>query len=70
MTETKIFKISGMHCVACAMNIDGELEDSKGIEEATTNYAKQETQVKFNSNEINTEKIISIIEKVGYKVSI
>jgi len=24
-------KINGMHCVSCAMNIDGDLEDTEGV---------------------------------------
>ena len=43
-----IFKINGMHCTACAMNIDGDLEDTEGIQEASTNYAKQITEVSYN----------------------
>ncbi len=40
MNKKVIFKIQGMHCTSCAMNIDGELEDTEGIKEAKTNYAK------------------------------
>lgn len=66
MIETKTFRISGMHCTSCAMNIDGELEDIAGVVEATTNYAKQETVVKFDADVIQTERIIEVIKAVGY----
>lgn len=59
--------IFGMHCTACAMNIDGELEDAEGVKEAKTNYAKQQTEVTFNPQKINPEKIISIIRKIDDK---
>ena len=36
----KSFSIKGMYCSACAMNIDGELEDTEGVEESNTNYVK------------------------------
>jgi P-type Cu+ transporter len=62
----KKFKISGMHCTSCAMNIDGELEDTKGIKQANTNYAKSQTEVEFDENKITDKQIISIIEKAGY----
>ena len=62
----KKFKISGMHCTSCAMNIDGELEDTKGIKQANTNYAKSQTEVEFDENIITDKQIISIIEKTGY----
>lgn len=62
----KMFKISGMHCTACAMSIDGDLEDSEGIKSANTNYAKSQTEVEFDEKKITDKKIISIIEKTGY----
>lgn len=65
MTSTT-FKIKGMHCTSCAFNIDGELEDIDGIKEASTNYAKAQTEVKFDPQKITPEKIINVIKKVGY----
>lgn len=62
-----MFKITGMHCTACAINIDGELEDTQGVKESNTNYAKTTTEVIFDSSKISTETIIAIIEKLGYK---
>lgn len=59
-------KIDGMHCTSCAMNIDGELEDTEGVKSSTTNYAKQHTEVEFNEEKIDQSKIIEIIKKVGY----
>lgn len=63
-------QITGMHCTACVMNIDGELEDTAGVTESNTNYAKAETQVSFNSNEITLEKIIAILDRIGYKATL
>lgn len=65
MTKKK-FKISGMHCTSCAMNIDGDLEDTDGIKQANTNYAKSQTEVEFDENKITDKKIINIIAKTGY----
>lgn len=70
MIKTAKFKIMGMHCNSCAMNIDGELEDTNGISSANTSYAKSQTEVKFNSDKISLEKIGKIIEKVGYQTEI
>ncbi len=61
-----LLKITGMHCSSCAMDIDGELEDTEGVKESRTNYAKQKTEVEFNSEEISEDKIISLIQKLGY----
>jgi Cu+-exporting ATPase len=61
-----ILKITGMHCTSCAMNIDGELEDTEGIKQSNTNYAKQQTEVEFDEKKIDEKKILKIISSVGY----
>lgn len=69
MTRLKL-KIDGMHCTSCAMNIDGELEDSEGVKESNTNYAKQITEVEFDESKIKVEKVIEIIKSVGYTATV
>ena len=66
----KIFKIKGMHCTACAMDIDGELEDTEGINLSNTNYAKEQTEVVFDELKIKEKEIIRIVSKLGYSVSL
>lgn len=66
MIKTIVLSIKGMHCISCAMDIDGELEDN-GVKCAKTNYAKSKTEVEFDENRINEEKIIQIIKKTGYE---
>jgi len=58
-------KINGMHCTSCAMSIDGELEDTDGIKQSNTNYAKQKTEVTFDPEKITVDQIISIIKKLN-----
>lgn len=48
------------------MNIDGELEDTEGIKSASTNYAKQYTEVEFDEEKLDESMIIEIIKNVGY----
>lgn len=59
-----VLNILGMHCTSCAMNIDGELEDTEGVKESRTNYAKQQTQVTFDPEIVSVNKLISIIRKI------
>ncbi len=65
----KTFKIEGMHCASCAMNIDGELEDTAGVKDVRTNYAKALTEVEYDEDLINNNKIIEVIKKAGYIAS-
>lgn len=52
------------------MNIDGELEDTEGVKEASTNYASQKTEVTFDEEKVAEEKIIALIEGLGYTASV
>lgn len=63
-------KIFGMHCSSCAMNIDFDLEDLDGIKTAKTSYAKQESEIEFDEEKIDAQKIIETIRKTGYESEI
>ena len=63
-------KISGMHCVSCAMNIDGALEDLSGVKAAKTNYAKAETVVEYDDKTTNEGEIIKTIVGTGYTAEV
>ncbi|MBI2033227.1 MAG: heavy-metal-associated domain-containing protein [Candidatus Levybacteria bacterium] len=55
-----------MHCTSCAMNIDGELEDTEGVKNVSTSYAKQEVLLSFDPTIVSEEEIIAKIKKIGY----
>lgn len=62
-------KIAGMHCSSCAMNIDFDLEDLEGVSLVKTNYARAETDIEFDSEKLQLNKILDQIEKTGYKAN-
>jgi copper chaperone CopZ len=61
------FKVEGMHCTSCALLIDEELEETKGIRQSRTNYARQVAEVEFDEQQVDEEKIQAIIAQIGYK---
>ena len=65
----QIFKISGMHCTGCTLEIDDILEETEGVEESNTHYAKAQTEVKFDPEKVSVDKIIKLIKTVGYDAS-
>ncbi len=66
----QVIKISGMTCTACALTIDGDLEDLEGVKKAQTNYAKGECVVEFDPSRVTQEKLLKTIEKEGYKATL
>lgn len=57
-----------MHCASCATMIDLDLEDLPGVKKSSTNYAKQITQVEFDSSLVPVEILKSTIAKAGYNI--
>lgn len=62
-----VFKIAGMHCTSCALDIDGTLEDTAGVVSANTNYARSQTEVQFDEDKIQHKKITDILKNLGYE---
>lgn len=67
--ETITLTIEGMHCTSCAMNIDGALEETEGVFEATTNYAKSSVEVNYDPEKVRIEDLVKAVEKTGYKIA-
>jgi len=61
------FQIEGMHCVGCAMTVDGALEDLSGVKSASTNYAKQFADVEYDERKITEAHIVKAIKEAGYQ---
>ena len=62
----KQFRVQGMHCVGCAMTVDGALEDLAGVKSASTSYAKQVVEVVYDETKVTEKKLIEAVQKAGY----
>jgi len=60
--------ISGMHCASCAMNIDGALEDTKGVFSSETSYAKARVKVIYDPEKLSQTQVVNVIKAQGYDV--
>lgn len=63
------FQIQGMHCVGCAMTVDGAIEDLPGVKTASTNYARQVVDVEYDEKKTDEAQIIDAVQKAGYKAA-
>jgi len=66
-SEKAVIKISGMHCAACALNIEKSLKKNKGILSASVNYASEKAYVDFDPSLTSLEKIQKTIKDTGYE---
>lgn len=62
----KKFKIVDMHCSSCALSIDMDLEDLEGIKFSNTSYAKGETEVEYDPEKVDEQKVLEAIKNTGY----
>ncbi|MBI5931299.1 MAG: heavy-metal-associated domain-containing protein [Chloroflexi bacterium] len=60
------FKIQGMHCVGCAMTIDGAVEDLPGVKSASTNYKRQTSLIEYDETKVTEAEILQAIQDAGY----
>ena len=68
--KTITLKIEGMHCVSCAFDIDGVLEETEGVKKAQTNYAKAEVVIEFDNGMLSEKRLITIIQNSGYTATL
>lgn len=66
--KTITFKLSGLHCTSCSLNIDDALEDLPGVISASTSYAKQESVITYDPALADPLQFRPEIENLGYKV--
>ena len=65
---TITLKLSGLHCTACSLNIDGEIEELKGVLSSNTSYARQESVITYDDKLVTPSAFKKVIEKLGYKI--
>ena len=68
--KTIKLNLEGLHCTSCIMNIEGELEDTPGVKKVKASFAKSEAEVTFDEALVSPEKIVGIINKLGYQAEI
>jgi len=68
MTEKINLNISGMTCVNCSNGIEKFLNRQKGVLKTKVSFASSEGEFQIDSKLFSREKLISQIEKLGYKV--
>lgn len=62
----KNFKISGMHCTSCALNIEKKLARVNGVEKASVSYANESAHVVMKDGEMIDKEIKQAVSSLGY----
>jgi copper chaperone CopZ len=62
----KTYRVEGMHCPNCAMNVESIEDDLPGIKQVSASYQKGQMVVEFDETLVSEAEIFSAVEKKGY----
>jgi copper chaperone len=65
----KTYRVEGMHCSNCAMDIEGIEDELPGITQIYASYQKGRMVVEFDEAVVSEMQIITAVNKRGYKAS-
>lgn len=68
MTNTRTFKIKGMHCASCASRIEKTLKAVQGVLSVEVNYGTESAKIVYDAQTAPHEKMSSHIEPLGYSL--
>lgn len=62
--------ISGMHCGGCATGLTAMLKRTEGVLKAEVSYEERRAVVAYDPAKTSPDKIVDVIEKMGYKAAV
>ena len=62
------YKVRGMSCTACALNIEKTLKNIDGVKQASVNFADKSAKIEFNEDKIDFNYLQKKIKEIGYKL--
>ena len=63
----KTFRMEGMHCPNCAMNVESIEDDLPGIKQVSASYQKGWMEVEFDEAKVTEAQILAAVAKRGYQ---
>jgi len=66
--KTERFQLETLTCPSCVTRIEGVLKNEPGVENAKVLFNSSSVRVEYNSEKVTTEKLVEVIQKIGYPV--
>lgn len=60
------FRVTNMHCSACAMALEGIEDELDGVARVSASYHKQEMDVEFDESKVTAAQIVAAVKEMGY----
>jgi len=62
------YPVLGMTCASCVRKIETVLNKTKGVTEATVNFATEKVTIEYDNDKLNLDEIKKIIKSIGYEL--
>ncbi len=69
-TERVVIGVEGMYCDSCAAGIKAMLKRTPGVISVDVSYARKEAVVDYDQKKTTPEKIIAVVNNLGYKARV
>lgn len=69
MTQSKIYKVKGMHCASCAATIEKTLKKIPEVASAEVNFGTETAKVSFKDAQVDISLLSEKIKPFGYSFS-
>jgi len=66
--RTVTFRILGMTCTMCALTIEKQLSDQRGVTDVSVNFALGQAKISYDPDTISPKQLVQAIRDVGYTV--
>ena len=63
----KTFRVEGMHCPGCPMQVESIEDDLPGIRRVSASYQKGQMVVEYDELKVSEAQIIAAVAKRGYQ---
>jgi copper chaperone CopZ len=63
----KIYRVEGMHCSNCPIEVESIEDDLPGIKQVSASYQRGQMVVEFDELKVSEAQIIAAVEKRGYQ---
>jgi copper chaperone CopZ len=63
----KTFRVEGMHCSNCPMEVEAIEDDLPGIKQVSASYKKGNMVIEFDETKVSEAQIIAAVAKRGYQ---
>ncbi len=64
------FKVDGMHCDSCAVDIRETLEDTAGVKQADVDFHGKTAVIEFDDQTVQQQTLVKKLQDIGYTATI